>query len=398
MEGLIAFDVEREELRRVVPINWEDEEDGQVAMKEAESEEEENGQVVLEKEESHEEDGQVVLEETKSQEEEDGQVVLEEAESQEEEDGQVKIGGEEANELEQPARGRHVPRADDEVSGDSDAFGDDAGAGTNLFDDEASYVAVERAANEAKAAGQEHQQGQGGMAVQDNASTSKMPSADLFSSPQQPALPTDVLHAPFNDDIGVLVGVERLSLDMMSTGGDNGNANFKSCCDDSSKPSYEDMDFLKKSLQKCSLQNSCRAPIGMNNGRYIRVPTTWAPDRHVSFTNWVATAFGFRIGNVGGAGGSFLMFSSDQGEEVLKRLLKGEELLNQFFGKSSDNCAAASGMTRESTGVLTVGGINVNPLRRANQSPSGTINEGIDANLREDTSPARLQKVRRQAK
>lgn len=88
-----------------------------------------------------------------------------------------------------------------------------------------------------------------------------------------------------------------------------------------SKSSYEDFKFLTKSLLKWS-QTSCAkgASMGLNNGCLIAVPATWTFEHRNSFAKWSVVAFGFRVGSVGGAGGSFLRCNDAEGNEALAKL------------------------------------------------------------------------------
>jgi hypothetical protein len=87
--------------------------------------------------------------------------------------------------------------------------------------------------------------------------------------------------------------------------------------------SYEDFKFLTRALQKWSQSKQGRgASMGLNTGCLIAVPPDWTFEHRARFARWVATAFGFRIGSVGGAGGSFLRCSDAQGKGVLERLLR----------------------------------------------------------------------------
>ena len=97
-----------------------------------------------------------------------------------------------------------------------------------------------------------------------------------------------------------------------------------------SKSSYDDFKFLTKSLQKWSQSSHGKghASMGLNNGCLIAVPPSWPFEHRANFAKWVATAFGFRVGSVGGAGcGSFLRCSDAEGKETLARLRR---ILNDF--------------------------------------------------------------------
>ena len=97
-----------------------------------------------------------------------------------------------------------------------------------------------------------------------------------------------------------------------------------------SKSSYDDFKFLTKSLLKWSQQSSQGngvASMGLNNGCLIAVPPNWTFEHRATFSKWVATSFGFRVGSVGGTGGSFLRCSDAEGKAVLDRLLR---ILNDY--------------------------------------------------------------------
>ena len=86
---------------------------------------------------------------------------------------------------------------------------------------------------------------------------------------------------------------------------------------------YDDFKFLTRALQKWSQSKQGRgASMGLNTGCLIAVPPDWTFEHRARFSRWVATAFGFRIGSVGGAGGSFLRCSDAQGKGVLERLVR----------------------------------------------------------------------------
>ncbi len=59
--------------------------------------------------------------------------------------------------------------------------------------------------------------------------------------------------------------------------------------------------------------------MGLNNGCLIAVPPNWTFEHRATFSKWVATSFGFRVGSVGGTGGSFLRCSDAEGKAVLDR-------------------------------------------------------------------------------
>ena len=96
-----------------------------------------------------------------------------------------------------------------------------------------------------------------------------------------------------------------------------------------SKSSYDDFKFLIKSLQKWSQSSNGKgASMGLNNGCLIAVPPSWDFEHRANFAKWVATAFRFRVGSVGGTGcGSFLRCSDSEGNEVLAKL---RHILNDF--------------------------------------------------------------------
>lgn len=119
------------------------------------------------------------------------------------------------------------------------------------------------------------------------------------------------------------------------------------------KSSYEDYKFLTKSLQRWSRSRDRRgASMGLNNGCLIAVPPEWTCERRANFARWVATAFGFRIGSVGGSGGSFLRCSDAEGKGVLARLVRisNDRKANRMISSTGEakNLASACGRTIES--------------------------------------------------
>ncbi len=96
-----------------------------------------------------------------------------------------------------------------------------------------------------------------------------------------------------------------------------------------SKSSYEDFKWLTRSLQKCTQSSSQGkvASMGLNNGCVVALPPNWTFEHRATFSKWVAIAFGFRIGSVGGIGGSFLRCSDSEGKAVLDRLIR---ILNDY--------------------------------------------------------------------
>ena len=193
----------------------------------------------------------------------------------------------------------------------------------------------------------------------DHAISELAPTSSMMGPSSEPAIEKSV-----NDDEMCLVGSDdevnekqddmrdRLSLDndesMMSTGSDDNESNTSTSVEEyedaeedetpremtdaevfQCMSSYDDFKFLTKSLKKWS-QSSTRkgASMGLNNGCLIAVPPSWTFEHRANFAKWVAVAFGFRIGNVGGAGsGSFLRCSDTEGKEALARLLR---ILNDY--------------------------------------------------------------------
>jgi hypothetical protein len=119
------------------------------------------------------------------------------------------------------------------------------------------------------------------------------------------------------------------------------------------KSSHEDYKFLTKSLQRWSQSRDRRgASMGLHNGCLIAVPPEWTCERRANFARWVATAFGFRIGSVGGSGGSFLRCSDAEGKGVLARLVRisNDHKANRLISSTGEakNSASACGTTIES--------------------------------------------------
>ena len=108
------------------------------------------------------------------------------------------------------------------------------------------------------------------------------------------------------------------------------------------KSSYDDFKFLTKSLQTWSKKslNGKGASMGLNNGCLIAVPADWTFEHRGSFAKWVATAFpSFRVGSVGGAGGSFLKCSDAEGKKALMKLVR---ILNDYKSGRLENVKAGS--------------------------------------------------------
>eukprot|EP00804_Cyclotella_cryptica_P006762 CCRYP_015718-RB/>CCRYP_015718-RB protein AED:0.02 eAED:0.02 QI:829/1/1/1/1/0.8/5/1473/1252 len=89
------------------------------------------------------------------------------------------------------------------------------------------------------------------------------------------------------------------------------------------KPSYDDFKFLIKSLMKwsqTSKKSGKGASMGLSNGCLIAVPSQWTFEHRATFVKWASVACGFRVGSVGGAGGSFLRCVDSEGLKILNRL------------------------------------------------------------------------------
>lgn len=88
------------------------------------------------------------------------------------------------------------------------------------------------------------------------------------------------------------------------------------------KPSHGDFKFLARSLQKWSKTSHGRgASMGLNGGCLIALPPGWTSEHRARFARWATTAFGFRAGSVGGAGGgTFLRCCDGEGREASARL------------------------------------------------------------------------------
>ena len=88
-----------------------------------------------------------------------------------------------------------------------------------------------------------------------------------------------------------------------------------------SKSSYEDFKFLVKFLRDWAKRvNAKSASMGLNDGCLVAIPPTWLFERRANFSKWAVTALGFRVGSVGGGGGSFLKCSEAHGKEVYEKL------------------------------------------------------------------------------
>lgn len=88
-----------------------------------------------------------------------------------------------------------------------------------------------------------------------------------------------------------------------------------------SKSSYEDFKFLVKFLRDWHKRvNAKNASMGLNDGCLVAIPPDWLFERRANFSKWAVTALGFRVGSVGGGGGSFLKCSEIHGKEVYEKL------------------------------------------------------------------------------
>ncbi|KAL7493359.1 hypothetical protein ACHAWT_002422 [Skeletonema menzelii] len=113
-----------------------------------------------------------------------------------------------------------------------------------------------------------------------------------------------------------------------------------------SKSSYEDFKFLVKFLRDWAKKvNAKSASMGLNDGCLVAIPPAWLFERRANFSKWAVTALGFRVGSVGGGGGSFLKCSEARGKEVFQKLRR---ILNDHKGGrlqmpvATDNTAIAS--------------------------------------------------------
>lgn len=88
-----------------------------------------------------------------------------------------------------------------------------------------------------------------------------------------------------------------------------------------SKSSYEDFKFLVKFLRDWAKRvNGKSASMGLNDGCLVAIPPGWLFERRANFSKWAVTALGFRVGSVGGGGGSFLKCSEAHGKEIYEKL------------------------------------------------------------------------------
>ncbi len=94
-----------------------------------------------------------------------------------------------------------------------------------------------------------------------------------------------------------------------------------------SKPSNDDFNHLAKLLKRWnrSLSSDRSATMGLSNGCLIAIPSDWSGERRNNFIKWSVTAFGFRVGNVGGSqAGAFLRCTTSEGKDIfdtMKRIL-----------------------------------------------------------------------------
>mmetsp|Transcript_25409 Transcript_25409/g.52610 ORF Transcript_25409/g.52610 Transcript_25409/m.52610 type:complete len:1640 (-) Transcript_25409:224-5143(-) len=96
-----------------------------------------------------------------------------------------------------------------------------------------------------------------------------------------------------------------------------------------SKPSDDDFKHLAKVLKRWnnSLSSDKSATMGLSNGCLVAIPSDWSGERRNNFIKWSVTAFGFRVGSVGGIqAGAFLRCTLSEGKgifDTMKRILSG---------------------------------------------------------------------------
>ena len=134
-----------------------------------------------------------------------------------------------------------------------------------------------------------------------------------------------------------------------------------------SKSSYDDFKFLTKSLLKWSQTSNMKsASMGLNNGCLVAVPPNWTFEHRAKFVKWAAMVFRFRVGSVGGAGGSFLRCSDSEGKEALKKL---QRILNDY---KAGKLAEVPKSNNEKPIVLGSGPENIMPKSKIGVKLSAT--------------------------
>jgi hypothetical protein len=142
-----------------------------------------------------------------------------------------------------------------------------------------------------------------------------------------------------------------------------------------SKSSYDDFKFLVKFLRDWAKRvNAKSASMGLNDGCLVAIPPDWLFERRANFSKWAVTALGFRVGSVGGGGGSFLKCSEVQGKEIYEKLRR---ILNEHKAGRLQLPAAADAetitttkSTRNEESTKSVGNLFLSPCSQIGASTS----------------------------
>ena len=143
-----------------------------------------------------------------------------------------------------------------------------------------------------------------------------------------------------------------------------------------SKSSYDDFKFLVKFLRDWTKRvNAKSASMGLNNGCLVAIPPDWLFERRANFSKWAVTALGFRVGSVGGGGGSFLKCTEVHGKEVyekLRRILNDHKAGRLQLPAATDTTTNASihSARKEEESTTTVGNLFLSPCAQNNASTS----------------------------
>ena len=143
-----------------------------------------------------------------------------------------------------------------------------------------------------------------------------------------------------------------------------------------SKSSYEDFKFLVKFLRDWAKRvNAKSASMGLNDGCLVAIPPGWLFERRANFSKWAVTALGFRVGSVGGGGGSFLKCSEAHGKEVyekLRRILNEHKAgrLEMPVATTDTTTIMATGSARKEEPTRSAGALFLSPCTQNSVSSS----------------------------
>jgi hypothetical protein len=142
-----------------------------------------------------------------------------------------------------------------------------------------------------------------------------------------------------------------------------------------SKSSYDDFKFLVKFLRDWVKRVTAKsASMGLNDGCLVAIPPDWLFERRANFSKWAVTALGFKVGSVGGGGGSFLKCSEVHGKEVyekLRRILNEHKAGRLQVPVATDTTTiTATHSTRKGEFTKSVGNLFLSPCSQNYASTS----------------------------